>query len=215
MEKQYIFFDFDGTLVDTSEGIFYSLAYAFECMGEPEMCEKDMRRFIGPPLEQSFITYNNMSEEDAAKATEYFRKVYKTNGVNMHKVYEGVVETLKTLKSRGKILIIATSKPEPLATKIMKDNGFYDYFDVVSGATFDGKRSTKEQVLNHAISIAKPDSLDNCVLVGDSKSDALGAQREGMDFVGVLYGFGVEKELETDKTKALIVKLTDLLKIID
>ena len=215
MKKQYIFFDFDGTLVDTSEGIFYSLAYALECMGETAMSEQDMRRFIGPPLEWSFVTYNNMSKQDADKATEHFRKVYKIDGVNMHKVYDGVIETLKELKSRGKKLIIATSKPEPLAVQIMKDNGFYDYFDVISGATFDGKRSTKEQVLNYALSLAKPDSLSDCVLVGDSKSDAVGANAVGMDFVGVLYGFGARKDLKIDNTKALIEKLTDLLKIID
>lgn len=215
MQKQYIFFDFDGTLVDTSEGIFYALAYAFECMGEPKMSVKDMRRFIGPPLEQSFVTYNNMTEEESIQATEHFRKVYKTDGVYMHKVYDGVIETLKALKSRGKTLVIATSKPESLAVQIMKENGFYDYFDVISGATLDGVRSTKQQVLNYAINLAKPDSLDNCVLVGDSKSDAVGANQVGMDFVGVLYGFGTEQELQIENTKALIEKLTDLLKIID
>ena len=215
MKKQYIFFYFDGTLVDTSEGIFYSLAYALECMGEPAMSNQDMRKFIGPPLEWSFATYNNMSKQDAAKATEHFRKVYKIDGVNMHKVYDGVIETLKELKSRGKKLIIATSKPEPLAVKIMKDNGFYDCFDVISGATFDGVRSTKEQVLNYAINLAKPESLCDCVLVGDSKSDAVGANVVGMDFIGVLYGFGTTNDLQIDNTKALVEKFTDLLKIID
>ena len=195
MKKKYVFFDFDGTLVNTSKGIFHSLEYAFSKMGEPILDEEQMRKYIGPPLDWSFMTYNNMSQEDAKITTEHFRDDYRETGGMMHEVYSGVKEMLKNLKEKGKILAVATSKPEVHAIKIMKKQGLFEYFDVISGATFDDKRKSKKDVLLHAIDLAKPSDMADCVLVGDTKSDAHGAVEVGMDCIGILYGFGSEKEL--------------------
>ena len=215
MQKQYIFFDFDGTLVDTSEGIYHALDYAFEKMGLPLLSLPEKRKYIGPPLEASFMTFNGMSDTDADKATAFFREFYKEQGVKMHRVYDGVIDMLKAFKQRGKKLVIATSKPEPMAIYVMQVNGFLDLFDVVSGATFDGVRRTKEDVLKHAINLLKPTNLEECVLIGDSKSDAIGANFMGMDCVGVLYGFGTQEELEQNGVVSVVDTPEDLLKIID
>jgi len=215
MKKEYIFFDFDGTLVDTSEGIYAALEVAYEKMNLPPISATDKRKYIGPPLEASFMAYANMNESEADEATVYFRAFYKEKGVKMHRVYDGVIDTLKELKQRGKKLIIATSKPQPLAESILKWNDFYQLFDVISGATFDGTRSTKEQVLNHALSFLGDIDLSSCVLVGDSKSDALGAKKVKMDCIGALYGFGTKNELEENGVICTIEKPQDLLNIID
>lgn len=201
MQKKYIFFDFDGTLVDTSAGIFDSLKYAFEKMNEPLLIEDEMRKYIGPPLEWSFMTYNNMNEEDATEMTKHFRVNYKEKGVEMHSLYENIAKMLEILKEKGKVLAVATSKPEHFAIKILKDYDLYKYFDVVSGAIPDGGRSSKFQVLSHAVELAKPEDLSDCVLVGDTKNDVDGAREVGMDCIGVLYGFGTYDDLKNAGAK--------------
>ncbi len=215
MQKDFIFFDFDGTLVDTSAGIFDSLTYAFKHMGEPLLSEADMRKYIGPPLEWSFMTYNNMDEQTAAETTKQFRVNYKTKGVEMHSLYGGIKEMLENLKKKGKFLAVATSKPEHFAVKILKDYNLYEYFEVVSGATLDGSRSTKKQVLLHAIKQSNPDSLENCVLVGDTKNDVVGAKEVGIDCVGILYGFGTDEELKAAGAVKTVATPQDVVDLID
>lgn len=215
MQKKYIFFDFDGTLVDTSAGIFDSLIFAFEKMGEPILSESDMRKYIGPPLEWSFMTYNNMNEQSAAETTKFFRINYKEKGVLMHSLYEGIREMLEILKKKGKILAVATSKPEHFAVKILKEYNLYDYFDVVSGATLDGSRSSKNEVLSHAVSLVNPENLSDCVLVGDTDNDVVGALQVGIDCIGILYGFGTKEKLEKAGATVTLETPADVANIID
>lgn len=215
MKKEYIFFDFDGTLVDTSSGIFHSLNYMFEKMNCKILNESEMRKYIGPPLDWSFMTYNNMSESEAALATKLFRDDYQANGVFMHKIYDSVEEMLKSLKKKGKVIALATSKPEAHAEKIMKSYNIYEYFDVVSGATFDGSRSCKKDVLQYAVDKIGLKDLGSCVLVGDTKNDVVGAKEVGMDCIGVLYGFGAKEELEAAGTIATAATPMDVADLID
>lgn len=195
MQKDYIFFDFDGTLVDTSSGIFDSLRYAFDKMGEPALTNRQMRKYIGPPLEWSFVNYNHMSKENAKLTAEHFRVNYAKKGVLMHSLYPDIDKMLKALKKKGKSLAVATSKPEDFAVKILKSYNLFNYFDVVSGATFDGTRNSKKEVLIHAVNLINPTSLKKCVLIGDTKNDVIGANEVGMDCIGILYGFGTKDEL--------------------
>ena len=197
MQKDYIFFDFDGTLVDTSTGIFDSIKYAFLKMGEPIPSQEELRKYIGPPLEWSFSNFNNMNEKDALETTRLFRENYREKGVKMHTLYDGVAKMLESLSENGKFLAVATSKPEHFAVQILKEYDLYKYFKVISGATFDGTRSTKKDVLLHAVNLANVDSLQNCVLIGDTKNDVVGANEVGMDCVGILYGFGTDEELKS------------------
>ena len=215
MQKKYIFFDFDGTLVDTSSGIYIALKSVFKAYNQPILDEKGMRKYIGPPLEYSFSTFNGLSEKDALDATEVFRKSYKTEGVYKHKLYDDIEELLKKLKNTGKILAVATSKPEDFAKLILESYNLTEYFTVISGATFDGTRSKKKDVLQYAVDELKITDLSECVLIGDTKNDVNCATQVGMDCVGVLYGFGLKSELEEAGAKATVQTPLDILKIIE
>lgn len=215
MKKDYIFFDFDGTLVDTSSGIFDSLNYSFEKMGEPILSESDMRKYIGPPLLWSFMNYNNMDDARANETVDHFHVNYRARGVNMHSLYNGVEEMLCALHKKGKIIVLATSKPEDFAVKILKDYDLYKYFDFISGATFDGKRSSKKEVLIHALELCKPDDLGKCVLVGDTENDAVGARQVGIDCVGVLYGFGKDEQLKKAGAVKTVASAMDVVNLFD
>lgn len=215
MQKKYIFFDFDGTLVDTSSGIYGALETAFKALNQPILDEKAMRKYIGPPLEYSFSQFNKLNEDDTAKAVQAFRENYKTEGVYKHKLYEKIEELLKALKDNGKILAVATSKPEKFAKMIIESYKLTKYFTVISGATLDGTRSSKQQVLKYAVDSLKLTDLSECVLIGDTKNDVIGATQVGMDCIGVLYGFGLKKELEDAGAKATAETPLDVLKIIE
>lgn len=215
MEKKYIFFDLDGTLVDSSKGIFLSLDKTFEKLGLPAMSDEEKCRFIGPPLEKSYITYCKMSEKEALKAVKIFREYYGEEGAYLHRLYDGIEDALKVLCQKGKILAVATSKPEKYAKIIIEGYDLDKYFSVISGAGDDGILGTKEYVLKKAIDGLEPDSLQQCVLVGDTVNDVVGASAVGIDCIGVLYGFGEEKELLESGAVCTVETPEEVAKIID
>ncbi len=191
-----IFFDLDGTIIDSSEGILNCVVYALNKLGIQVEDKSSLLCFIGPPLTYSFNKYCGLEGEAVTQAVEYYRERYSTKGMYEVEVYAGVEVMLKALKDSGKRLFIATSKPEFFSNEILKNIGLRHYFDGVCGATMDHTRNTKEEVLRCAISCAKLDDLNSAVMVGDRHHDIDGAGAVGMDSIGVRYGFAPEGELE-------------------
>jgi len=197
MKRKLILFDLDGTLIDSSEGIFKSALYALEHYGIKESDMESLRRFIGPPLSDSFVNYYNFERETAIEAVDVFRERYNVLGYRECCLYPGVKETLELLKNQGIALGVATSKPEITACAILKDKQIYDLFDEVSGATMDGKIETKSQVIEELYRRMPDYRPEDTVLVGDTEFDVLGANKFGIRTIGVSFGFGeVDKMLE-------------------
>ena len=117
---KYILLDLDGTLTDPAIGITNGVMYALEKFGIKVADRKQLYCFIGPPLIDAFMNYFGLSKEEAKQAVEYYREFYRVTGIYENRVYDGVFETLKALKTNGKTLILATSKPEPFAEIILK-----------------------------------------------------------------------------------------------
>ena len=128
---KYILFDLDGTLTDPKEGITKSVAYALEYYGIHVEDLDSLCKFIGPPLKDSFITYYDFDEEKAEEAVEKYREYFKPHGVFENKIYAGVDNLLKTLKERGKVIILATSKPTVFAKTILEHFDLMKYFSFV------------------------------------------------------------------------------------
>ena len=118
MAYNIFLFDLDGTLTDSSLGITNSVIYALKKYGITVEDRRSLYRFIGPPLTDSFRDFYGFSEEKALEAVGFYREYYRDKGIFENRVYEGMEETLKELKNRGKRLIVATSKPEPFARRI-------------------------------------------------------------------------------------------------
>lgn len=194
---QTILFDLDGTLTDPGEGITNSVAYALEKFEIKNEDRSQLYKFIGPPLKDSFMEFYGFSEEDALKAIAYYRERFREKGMFENKVYDGIVELLSKLQKAGKQLIIATSKPEEFTSTILKHFDLLKYFDFIAGATMDGSRSEKEEIIHYALEHCQIDNLDETVMVGDRKFDILGAKTNGIDSIGVLFGYGSLEELET------------------
>jgi phosphoglycolate phosphatase len=116
-------------------------------------------------------------------------------------VYPGIAEMLDELRAAGHTLSLATAKPEDTARRIIEHFGFSSYFEVQAGATNDvgvGRR-TKAQVIDYALIQLRltPALLGNVVMVGDRDHDVEGAHLNGIECVGVTWGFGSSDELES------------------
>lgn len=209
---KYILFDLDGTLTDPAEGITNSVAYSLSKYGIEVSDKKELYKFIGPPLKDSYIEYYGFSESDAVKAIEYYREYFKPKGMFENEVYEGVPELLEELKQNGKKIILATSKPEVFSTEILKHFDLYKYFDFVSGATLDGTRSKKSDIIAYAISEMGITEKEQCLMVGDRAQDINGAIANGIDSLGVLFGYGDSEELESAGATYIAESVKDILK---
>ena len=192
--KDYILFDFDGTVFDTAEGITKCVQYALNKMGiEAELSE--LMCFAGPPLVEMFAQKYGMSNEQAKMATELYRERYKPIGWKECKPFEGMHELMLKLKKEGKKLAIATSKPQHLAEQILDAYNMLDDFDIICGAEFDGTRSQKWEVIEYVLNEFGITAAE-AVMVGDRKYDVIGAKKCGLDCVGVRFGYAEEGELE-------------------
>ncbi|PNM00745.1 phosphoglycolate phosphatase [Streptococcus mutans] len=193
---QTILFDLDGTLTNPALGITNSLAYALEKFNIEVTDKKELYRFIGPPLQDSFENFYHFSKEDSLKAVDFYRDYFRPKGLYENEVYQGIPDLLERLKAQGKKLLVATSKPEEFARQILKHFELFDYFDLVAGASMDGSRRLKGDVIAHALTSAQVSDLSAAIMIGDREHDIIGAKKNGLDAIGVLYGFGNREELK-------------------
>ncbi len=195
-QKQFILLDLDGTVTDSSMGIINSVEHALTYYGITGQDREKLKAFIGPPLFESFEVYYGFTPEQAVEAVEHYREYYRDKGIFENLVYPCVLPFLQRMKANGKTLILATSKPEEFARRILEHFDLARYFDYCCGATMDGARVAKPDVIRYALCTAGIDDISKCVMVGDRHHDIEGAHAVGMDAVGVLYGFGDRQELE-------------------
>lgn len=190
-----VLFDLDGTLTDPGDGITKSVEYALNKYGIETPDRKELYKFIGPPLHDSFMKYYGFSAEKAEEAIVFYRERFRDTGIFENEVYEGVREMLSQLKASGRKIALATSKPEEFAKRIMEHFSLSEYFDFIGGATFDSTRSKKSDVIAYALkNMGSPDKA-GVIMVGDRKHDIIGAKENALKSLGVLYGYGDEAEL--------------------
>lgn len=205
-----ILFDLDGTLTDPGKGITNSVAYALKKYGIEVKNKSELYQFIGPPLKDSFMKCYGFCESEALKAIEYYREYFRKTGIFENEVYEGVEELLGKIKKSGRKIILATSKPEEFAQRILDHFGLTDYFDVVAGASMDSSRSKKGDVIRYALQQYTLSSFDDVIMIGDREHDIFGAKENGIDSIGVLYGYGDRRELENAGATYIAPKLSDI-----
>lgn len=191
-----ILFDLDGTLTDSSQGIINAIVYALKKMGVNDYDMSLLKKFLGPPLHESFEKFFHFDKKESLQAVEYYREYFSTKGLFENKVYCGITDLLKTLKENGNTLILATSKPQPFTDRIMQHFDLVKYFDFIAGSNMDTTRSKKAEVIEYAITECNIKDKSSVVMVGDRAEDMIGAQTVGIDSIGVEYGYGTFDELE-------------------
>jgi phosphoglycolate phosphatase len=191
-----LLFDLDGTLTNPQEGITKCVQHALRAFGIEEPDLEKLIPFIGPPLIQSFMEFYNMSEGDARKAVSVYRERFSTVGLFENFPYPGIADMLAELKSQGKILAVASSKPTIYVRRILEKFELAPYFDVIEGSNLDGTRVDKKEVIAEVLSQLDNPSADDLLMIGDRKFDVIGAREMGFGCVGVRFGFAAPDELE-------------------
>ncbi|GFH92029.1 5'-nucleotidase [Lachnospiraceae bacterium] len=151
MRFRYLLFDLDGTLTDPKEGITASVQYALHSFGIEEPDLDRLTPFIGPPLKDSFMEMYGFNEKQAEEAIDKYREWFRPTGIFQNAIYPGIREMLEKLKMQGKVLAVASSKPQVFVEQILHHFEIYDYFTVIVGSELDGKRGTKEEVVEEAL----------------------------------------------------------------
>ncbi|KQN96528.1 MULTISPECIES: HAD hydrolase-like protein [Stenotrophomonas] len=193
MSRDVLFFDLDGTLIDSAVGITRCVAYALEKMDQPVPGDAELRKWIGPALRTSFAPVFGDAVR-VERAVELYRERFDQHGWQEHDVYAGIGEVVQGLHAAGHRLAVVTAKNEPHARRIVEHLPFGGCFEDVVGATEDGVRSHKPELIAEALQRLSLAS-GQCWMIGDRRMDIEGARHHGMRNVGVLWGFGGREEL--------------------
>ncbi len=209
-----VIFDLDGTLLDTSEGILESAKYAAASLGFPELSQESLLTFVGPPIQNSFIRHYGCSPETAQMAAEIFREYYKTNALFKAVPYKGIYPMFEDLQAKGIRMAVATYKREDYALSLLRHFGFDRFCHPMHGA--DNNNVLKKEDIIHMCLEEMSAKNGETVLVGDTEHDASGAQKAGISFLAVTYGFGYKRAEDTSAYPSIGVadtpgKITEIL----
>ena len=207
-----ILFDLDGTLTDSGEGIINCAALALNHFGLPVPDRETMRVFVGPPLDETFIKFG-VPADKTDEAIAVYRSRYTTVGKFENKPYPGVELLLQNLKRQGHRLFVATSKPEGMSVEILEKFGLAKYFEKICGATLDGSRSKKADIITYLLE--RSGGTENAIMVGDTAYDVIGAKAHGMPAIGVSWGYGIVEDMESAGALVIAHSMEELYDILN
>jgi phosphoglycolate phosphatase len=195
VEIVLVLLDLDGTLTDPYDGITRCVSYALEGLGRPRLGQRELRSFIGPPLQDRFASLG-LDDSEVERAVDLYRERFRDIGLFENRVYDGIPEALAALAAVPVRLALATSKPTLFARRIVEHFGLDVHLDLVAGATLDGSRRTKADVIRFALTTLAVDPA-TAVMVGDREQDIVGARTMGLSSIGVTWGYAEPDELGT------------------
>lgn len=201
MKRKLILFDFDGTVVDNSEGIYNCIRYALNKAGMPELPENILRKFIGPSLFDSFMIHCTDDKQKANELVSYYRERYAPVGSTELIVFDGIKQLLKKLRAEGYKTAVCSSKPYDFVTKIASEQGLADLFDGFFCPGFSSNVSDKTGLALEAVEFFGV-KKEETVLIGDTKFDVAAAKGAGIDCIGVLYGFYEDGDMDEARYRA-------------
>ena len=215
MSYDLCLFDVDGTLTDPQLGLTRSYQYALEKFGIHEELD-NLMKFIGPPLRENFRNFYGFSDADTEKAVVIFREYFTQTGLYENKLYPEIPETLQKLEDRGIILAVATNKVKIYTDKILEYFGIGRYFSLVSGDEPDGSLTVngKRDIIRNVLDTLDPERKMSTVMIGDREHDIIGARENGIDSIGIMWGYGSRAELEKAGATIIIETAAELCNIV-
>lgn len=184
-------FDVDGTLLDTTEGVLSSVKYTIEHFGFEPLSEQRLKKFIGPPIQNSFADAYGLSGDILQEIASVFRNRYKDVDLLKAKPYDGIYEAMDSLVKKDVKIAVATYKRQDYAERILRHFGFDRYTDIMYGADHENKLK-KRDIIEKCIRDSGISDYSSAVMIGDSDNDAIGARDIGVSFIAVTYGFGFD-----------------------
>ena len=176
-------------------GILNSIEYMLEYYGIHVEDRAQLQPWLGPPLKDSLMKYYGFSREKALEGVEKYREYFDRQGIFENRVYPGIEDMLRTLRDMGCRLLVATSKPEVAARRVLEHFRLDSYFTFIGGATLDDSRVSKGDVIRYVLDTADIRLSQEAVMAGDREYDVKGAKAHGLEVIGVLYGYGSREEL--------------------
>ncbi|MDO5559662.1 MAG: HAD hydrolase-like protein [Oscillospiraceae bacterium] len=192
-------FDVDGTLLDTTQGVLASVRYTIDHFGFKMPDNERLKKFIGPPIQDSFADLYDLKGDILQDIATVFRNRYKSSDLLKAKPYDGIYDVMDKLRQENVICAIATYKREDYAVELLDHFGFNRYSDIIYGADHENKLK-KSDIIKKCLKSAQIEDYREAVMIGDTMNDAVGAGKLGMDFIAVTYGFGFKTASELDKT---------------
>jgi phosphoglycolate phosphatase len=186
---KHLLFDLDGTIIEPKEGIVNSIRHAADLMGAVMPSEEELHQFIGPPIMDSFQEKLKLNYAQALEAVSHFRRYYAETGIHQNALFRGIADVLHALKQEGYTLYVATSKPTVFAKEILEEHALDKYFVEIVGCNLDNSRSDKTEIIGYIVQKYGLDT-SQCLMIGDTKFDIVGAKNHQMLSVGVTYGHG-------------------------
>jgi phosphoglycolate phosphatase len=206
----YVLLDLDGTLIDSYPGILASCHAVLRALGHKPDDSFDIRRIIGPPLEEIMqILLSSYGDDRVGEGVAIYRKHYGESGFLGSVPYQGIGKSLEKMKQAGLLIYLATSKRAVFANRILDHLKFTAHFDGIYGSGPNGELDHKPEMLSHILSKHSL-SPSHGVMVGDRRYDISGAHSVGMRGLGVLWGYGTRDELESAGADQLVESPADL-----
>ena len=210
-----VLFDFDGTVADTGEGVFFCVRHAIEEHGLEQPSEEEIRKFIGPPMTVSYHTlYPWLTDDDVDSLMKSFRQKYDEVGLYKYYIYDGIAELLQRLKADGVKTAVASSKPQDFLERILVMSGIDRYFDCIIGADRKYKDSDKAAIVNSAIERTGVSDRSRILMGGDRKFDIVGAHKAGIVCAAVLFGYGSREEFVEYKADYIVGNCEEIADIV-
>lgn len=190
-------FDLDGTLTDSAPGIVGGFRHALTSVGAA-IPDGDLARLVlGPPMADTLRAVG-LDEATADRALVAYLDRYDRVGWSENAVFDGIGDLLAGLSRTSTRLAVATSKSESFAVRILEHFGLAHHFEVIAGASADGTRRAKADVVAHALRGLGVDAVRGgtagVVMVGDRVHDVHGAAEWGIPTAFVRWGYGAESE---------------------
>lgn len=209
-----ILFDLDGTLTNPFEGITLSIRHALKELGAHVPEQKELLWCIGPPLRTSFPRLLGTDDPTSIeRAIALYRERFATVGLFENARYDGVLEMLGALKSDGRKLFVATSKPRVYAERIIERFALAPLFTRVYGAELDGRFDHKKTLIAHLV-LEEHLEPSTTLMVGDREHDVVGARANSIRTVGVTYGYGTHAELAYAGAEEIVASPADVVSAI-
>ncbi|WP_346925546.1 HAD hydrolase-like protein [uncultured Arthrobacter sp.] len=201
-----VIFDLDGTLVDPAGGIADGIAAALTELGLGVPGKARMDAMIGPKLSHSLTDIAGVPADQLGHAIRIYRAHYLATGIAQSRLYPGIRALLESFVRAGRPIAVATQKPEGIARTVLEHHGIADLFHTIRGSAADeaagaaGAPAGKADIVAAALAdLATQHGLDtqHAVMVGDRAQDVAGAAANGLDCIGVGWGFAPDGELDT------------------
>ena len=210
-----VFFDLDGTLVNSLEDLATSTNFALEKHGFPTHETEKYKYFVGDGMQkliERVLPENSRNDEVKARVFDEFWNHYAKHYIDKTVVYDGINDLLVALRENGIKLAVVSNKAHEMALEVT-DKLLYGKLDAVCGKQ-EGYATKPDPALTLKTMGEMGVKPQECVFVGDSGMDAATAVNVGCKGIGVLWGFRTEEELLKNGASYIVNKPSEILDII-